>query len=137
MESNPIEKLRSLDLKATSIRVELLSILSKNENAISYSKIQNSLGGFDRITLYRTINTFLDKGIIHKALEDDNDTFYALCGHNCSSQGHSHQHIHFKCKNCEQVSCVQAKQSVFVEISGYSVEHFEVKASGICNSCLK
>ncbi|MGB0390467.1 MAG: Fur family transcriptional regulator [Salibacteraceae bacterium] len=136
MKSNTIDQLRLLGLKATTIRVELLSILSENKNAISYSNIQDSLGKFDRITLYRTLNTFLDKGIIHKALEDENDTFYALCGHNCSSKGHSHQHIHFKCNDCEQVSCVQSKHPVNVEIAGFSIENFEVKATGTCDSCI-
>ncbi|MDC1203810.1 transcriptional repressor [Salibacteraceae bacterium] len=134
---NSIEQLRSLDLKATSIRVDLLSILSESEKAISYSKIQDSLHDFDRITLYRTINTFLEKGIIHKALIEDNETFYALCGHNCTSQGHSHRHIHFKCKKCEQVSCVQTNHSIDIEVPGHSIDRFEIEAVGTCDSCLK
>lgn len=127
--------LRNRNLKATSKRIEVLSVISQNEKAIPLSEIQKSLKDFDRVTLYRTIQALTENGIIHKAMSDEKNTYYAICSHRCSSHQHDHKHIHFKCNSCHTVSCVQAEQSISLSILGHSIEDFEIEAKGICASC--
>ncbi len=127
--------LRNRNLKATPIRLELLSTIAEFDKAIPYSEIQNTLQNFDRVTLYRTINALLENGIIHKAMADEKDTFYAMCSTHCNAQRHNHRHIHFKCMHCETVSCVAVEASTELDIPGHIVNELRIEASGICASC--
>ena len=72
------ELLRERKLKATSTRLEVLSVISDYNKAIPFSEIQNALHNFDRVTLYRTIHALMENGIIHKALIEEKETFF--CG---------------------------------------------------------
>lgn len=129
------ERLRDRKLKATATRLEVLSIISKYKKAIPFSEIQNALQGFDRVTLYRTINALSENGIIHKALITEKDTFFAVCSDGCSSDSHDHKHIHFKCTSCQAVTCVQIDRPINFSVPGHSIENFEIEASGVCASC--
>ena len=126
------ELLKSRKLKATPKRVELLSAIDDYDSAIPYSKLQTALQKFDRVTLYRTLNTLLEKGIIHKASVEGTETYYAMCStHTCSSHAHHHEHIHFKCTNCKTVSCVQVAQPLNIKIPNFVIKNLEVNATGL------
>ena len=129
------ELLRDRNLRATSTRLAVLSIISEYNQAIPFSEIQKALKGFDRVTLYRTLHALMENGIIHKALQDDKQTFFAVCSNSCSSHDHNHHHIHFKCSSCQAVTCVQADRPIGFSIPGHSIERFEIEATGVCASC--
>ena len=127
--------LKARKLKTTVARLHLLNVIADYGTAIPYSSIQQALKETDRVTLYRTLNTLLDKGIIHKALKDENDTYYALCTHRCSSVAHNHEHIHFKCSSCHEVSCVPMPTPFNVEIPDAIVNSIEIQVTGLCSKC--
>ena len=129
------ELLRNRNLKATSMRLEVLGILSDNDKAISQSEIQGALKDFDRVTLYRTLNTLMENGVIHVALRDEQNTYYAMCSHQCDSHSHNHKHVHFRCNKCEKVTCVQTSNDLSISIPGYEIDDFEIEATGLCKSC--
>ncbi|MGB0424289.1 MAG: Fur family transcriptional regulator, partial [Flavobacteriales bacterium] len=110
--------LRERKLKATPTRLAVLELFLENDNAVAHSVMQEQLEDFDRVTLYRILQALLEHGVIHKAFTRDNETYYALCSHTCSSQQHQHEHIHFKCTKCEEVSCVQIEQPIQLQIPG-------------------
>jgi len=134
-EANVKEYLRERSLKATPIRVELLTLLAKQSSALPYSDIQKQLRSYDRVTLYRTINALMDSGIVHKASTSGDEIYYALCSQDCSKQCHKHEHIHFKCRHCNEVSCIHVEQSLNISIPGYQIDDLSIEASGICNKC--
>ena len=122
-------------LKATTMRVAVLEQFYNESNAIALSKLQESLGDFDRVTLYRTIQSLVKTGMIHKALEEKHETFYALCN-DCTLHNHSHSHIHFKCDECGEVSCLDSNYSIQIKEDGvYKIKQLSIKASGICKNC--
>ena len=127
--------LKTRNLRATELRVALLEIISNLGRAVSYKEIQNSLIKFDRITLYRTLNTFIERGILHKIILEDNKNFYALCNLECTADKHQHQHIHFQCNQCKEVSCLESKEPIELGISNHLVDEIEITASGICQDC--
>lgn len=135
-ETNQLTNLlRKRKLKATPTRLDVLEIIASSENAVPYTQIQDVLQNFDRVTLYRTLHALIEKGIVHKAMVDDNDTYYALCSHNCNSESHNHQHIHFKCKKCSEVMCLQASHPFSIEVKDHSIEQLEISATGLCLNC--
>ena len=58
--------LLSKKLRITDFRLAILDIFNRYENSISTEQIENELGKFDRITLYRTLKIFKENGIIHE-----------------------------------------------------------------------
>lgn len=129
--------LRERSLKATPIRVELLTLLAKQNSALPYSGIQKHLKHYDRVTLYRTINALMDNGIVHKASALGDEIYYALCSRKCSKQCHKHEHIHFKCKQCSEVACIHIDYVLDIAIPGCQIDDISIEASGICEKCLK
>jgi Fur family transcriptional regulator, ferric uptake regulator len=93
--------LKEFSLRNTSCREEILQVFLNKNFALSHADIENKLSeNFDRVTIYRTLKTFLDKGIIHKVLDDEGTTKYALCKEACAHHEHHHEHVHFKCIQC-------------------------------------
>ncbi|WP_010177723.1 Fur family transcriptional regulator [Aquimarina agarilytica] len=127
--------LSNRNLKATATRIELLQVIKSFGSAIPYSKIQEQLTDTDRITLYRTIQTLLNKCIIHKALTNKEETYYALCGSSCTADIHAHDHVHFKCNVCNNVTCQHLNEEITIALPNFTIEKMQVLLTGICNNC--
>lgn len=127
--------LRKGELKVTTKRLDVLYIISNYEKAIPYSLLQSSLKDFDRVTLYRTIQALTENGIIHVAMQDDQETFYALCSSRCNAHQHHHNHIHFKCTICSTVSCIHLNKAIEFQIPNYLIDTVSVEVTGTCELC--
>lgn len=123
------------NLKKTPFRKEVLAIFRKHDNAIPLSTIEDELVDFNRITLYRTIKFFIEKGIIHKISLSDNTPNYAICKEECNTKAHQHQHIHFKCSKCKIISCVEIDHFPEINLPEYAVHNLEIQATGFCENC--
>jgi Fur family ferric uptake transcriptional regulator len=101
------EILKQSGLSITESRRKILELFYDNDGALAHADIEKkTAAAFDRVTVYRTLQTFVDKGIIHQIPTTDNSVLYALCKHNCE-QGHHHDdHVHFICNNCEKTICL-------------------------------
>lgn len=128
--------LKSRNLKKTTTRVELLTAVMHYGSAMPFSQLQQQLNNTDRITLYRTLKTLVDKGVIHKAYFSQEETYYALCGTTCSHQVHQHDHIHFKCTSCSAVSCVYLEEAPKFTLKDMHVQSININAEGICKACM-
>jgi len=127
--------LRTHKLRVTSKRLDVLEVINNYQSAIPHSKIQAELKGFDRVTLYRTILALLESGIIHKIAVENQEVYYALCGHTCDTEEHNHKHVHFHCSKCESVSCVEPNEQLQVQLDGYLISEINVQVNGICSNC--
>ena len=136
MESNKIkEMLKKRNLKATSNRLSLLTKMQNNGSAMSYSNIRTIMQPIDRVTLYRTIEKLKEKGIIHTAFQSNNEIYYAICGMDCSSENHVHNHIHFKCSKCKTVTCEDVLNSLNISLPRHEIHNISVNVKGICEVC--
>ena len=91
---------------------------------------------FDRVTLYRTLNVLEEKGILHKAYTENNETYFAICTSNCTTAEHDHKHIHFKCEKCMVVKCVKPQNSIEIDLPNFQINSLNVEVSGVCDNCL-
>src|ERR1700682_5066113 len=99
--------LKRHQLSVTDSRKQILSLFLKHPGAFSHGDIEKKVGQeFDRVTIYRTLQTFLDKGIIHNIPTADNFVQYALCRDNCSAGHHEDHHVHFVCDVCGNTICL-------------------------------
>jgi Fur family ferric uptake transcriptional regulator len=131
------EILKRNQLSVTGGRRKILELFINHEGALSHSDIEKKAGEkFDRVTVYRTLQVFLEKGLIHNIPTPDNSIRYALCKDNCSEGHHRDDHVHFICNACGNTSCLEDLTVPEIKLpKGYSVEQVDVLVSGICKSC--
>lgn len=130
--------LRTHNLRRTSSRSDILSMFMEKGVALSEPEIEREMKGrCDRVTIYRTLTTFLDKGILHKVLDDSGAAKYALCAEDCAeSSYHSHNHVHFKCLNCGKTTCLESVHIPKVTLpNGYELQETNMLLQGICQAC--
>ena len=78
-----LEILKKNSLSVTEGRKKILELFLGSTGALSHADIEkNTDAAFDRVTVYRTLQTFVDKGIIHNIPTSDNSILYALCKDN-------------------------------------------------------
>ena len=71
--------LKRHNLSVTESRKRILQIFLEEKGALAHGDIEKRAGEkFDRVTIYRTLQTFLEKGIIHSIPTADNAIRYAL-----------------------------------------------------------
>lgn len=136
MEQQVRDTLKDHNLRTTSCREDILETFLSREAALSHGDLESTHGNrFDRVTIYRTLKTFLEKGIIHKVL-DDEGTRYALCRERCSEHNHHHDHVHFKCYECGQTNCLENLHIPEVHLpKGYHVQEMNLLIQGLCAAC--
>lgn len=128
------ETLKEFNLRVTKIRLAVLDSLSQSVGALSYSVLQEALDKFDRTTLYRTLLTLSDHGLIHKAYEAKGESYYARC-FGCTGIDHNHEHLHLKCSKCGGVECVEISEQLKANLAQLPFEEVNFYAKGPCASC--
>jgi Fur family ferric uptake transcriptional regulator len=125
-------------LRSTLFRTQVLDIFRQSHYALSLADIEENLENFDRITLYRTLKSFEEKGLIHKISDTTGIPKYASCEESCSEDHHHHEHVHFHCEKCLKSFCIDvaAVPSVIIP-EGYRVMSKEMLLKGICKDCSK
>ncbi|PWU02254.1 MAG: Fur family transcriptional regulator [Bacteroidetes bacterium] len=137
MKKQIVEILRKNQLSITDGRKKILELFLESDSALAHHDIEEKIQEkFDRVTVYRTLQAFMDKGIIHTIPTADNSIKYALCKDDCE-QGHHHDdHIHFVCKQCGQTICLDEVHVPSVRLpQGYHADQVEVVVSGLCKEC--
>lgn len=127
--------LQAKKIRVTDFRLAVLEAFEKHENAISIEVIEESLKNFDRITLYRTLKIFKEKGIIHEITMPGNIKKMALCADECSDHDHVHDHVHFHCNSCNETYCLEVDTFPSINLKGFEINHLEIQASGVCQTC--
>jgi len=139
MSQNTSDILKDHNLRVTSCRRDVLKSFIKRQEALSHSDLEDELkDDFDRVTIYRTLKTFLEYDLIHKVLDDSGATKYALCVHEHSEGSHHHQHdhVHFKCEKCGKTNCIEEISLPVVNLpSGYVSKDVSLLIQGVCNKC--
>jgi len=132
-----IEILKHSQLSITENRLKILELFQKSAHALSHADIEKMSGThFDRITIYRTLQTFVEKGILHTIPTADNSIMYALCKDECSEGHHHDDHVHFICSVCGTTYCLDQVTLPSVNIpKGFSIHQTNVLINGVCKNC--
>ncbi len=128
--------LRRKSLSVTDSRKKILSLFMSSHDALAHGDIEKKAGEkFDRVTIYRTLQTFEEKGIVHTIPTADNSVRYALC-RDCTEHHHHDEHVHFICSNCNVTTCLDDVVSPEIKLPvGYIAQNAQVVIYGICKSC--
>ena len=114
-----------------------LALLLQNKSALAHSDFEKQLGNkYDRVTLYRTLHSFEEKGLVHSIHDVSGAVKYALCQEACNEHQHHDNHMHFSCTACGQTFCLNEVNVPALPLpEGYKAESLHFSAQGICNAC--
>jgi Fur family ferric uptake transcriptional regulator len=134
-----MDSLREVGLRRTPVRIAVLEALAQDQQPLSAVQIKQRLAeGTDNVTLYRTLNTFTSKKLVHRVRGDDQVWRYGIGNPKDSTR---HEHAHFVCDECGTVECLadsaapkKATQQSKVK-AGYRVAYSEVLVHGTCPEC--
>lgn len=129
--------LKSYNLKITQPRLRVLQLISEKKTAISQPELEKILGAeIDRVTLYRILSSFEEKGILHKVFDLNGTATYAICSTKCSAHHHHDQHVHFICSVCNSVFCLDEIAIPKIKLpDNFSLHAIAINAVGLCSAC--
>ena len=127
------ESLAEFNINPTIQRVKILEFLDKNRIHPTaeqvYLGLKDQMISLSKATVYNTLKTFAESGIIYELTVFENETRYEYNRDN---------HIHFKCTKCGQIFDINQGNDIFSEstIDGHKISEYQINLRGICNSCL-
>ena len=129
--------LKKNHLSVTDSRKKILELFLSSPGALAHADIEKGTSEiFDRVTVYRTLQTFVDKGIIHNIPTTDNSILYALCKQDCEAGHHHDNHVHFICDVCNKTICLDDVTIPEVKLPrGFKPNHAEMVVNGVCGDC--
>lgn len=99
------------------------------------------LNQVDRVTIYRSLDTFEKAGIIHKVPSEDHHQLYALSDLKQSSVDHdtsTSHHGHFYCEHCDTTVCLEESMQDELTLNlpdGFKSHEQTMYIKGICRDC--
>ncbi len=133
-DENINQLLRSAGLSGTFIRRRVVELLSGYGVALTQKEIEEKLpANTDRVTLYRTLKLFCERGVVHKIVIDENKKKYKLAGHFRRSD-----HAHFFCIYCQKLLCMPHLEVDTSRLpAGFELHATRLVVEGVCNNCKK
>jgi Fur family transcriptional regulator, ferric uptake regulator len=129
--------LKKNHMSITDSRVQILDLFYSNDGALAHADIEKKTGdGIDRVTIYRTLQTFEEKGIIHSIPTADNSVKYALCKEQCAEGHHHDNHVHFICDDCGKTICLDDVLVPEVKLpKDFQPNQSNMVVNGVCGEC--
>jgi Fur family ferric uptake transcriptional regulator len=127
--------LKATKLYCTSGRVAILKVLLKADKPLNQRQIAQRSGKehFDKVTIYRTLESLLEVGLVHKAFMDKRSWHFELAHHCTKSQCHPH----FTCTRCGNTHCLTGISLPMAKSphGGFIIHRQQVRLEGLCPSC--
>jgi Fur family ferric uptake transcriptional regulator len=129
-------QIREKKLKATPSRLSVIKVLKDSHLAFSHAELESLFGRMDRVTLYRILNDFEEAGLVHKIVDMEGVTRFALCNHSCPGEQHEDTHVHFCCKSCHKMFCLEKVHAPVIKIpQGFKATGLQTVVYGLCKEC--
>jgi Fe2+ or Zn2+ uptake regulation protein len=135
LEIKAREILKASKLYCTSGRIDILMVLMKAGRPLSQNQISKRSGKnhVDKVTIYRTLESLLGTGLVHKAFMDKRAWHFELAN-NCTE---SQCHPHFTCTKCGITHCLTGMSLPMAKSphKGFVIHRQKVRLEGLCPGC--
>jgi len=128
--------LRKRGVKVTANRLVIVRELARQTNPVTMAELERSLNTIDKSTIFRILQLFKQRGVVHAIVGVDESTHYELC-HSEEADNDMDQHPHFYCEQCHKTFCLDYMVVPKVPLPRGFVRHsvnFIIK--GICDVCM-
>ena len=127
--------IRRAGLRCTAGRLAIIEVLGASVKPLTRKQIADALGqtSLDKVTIYRALERFVERGVAHKACTQDRTAYFELAD-KCTE----HQcHPHFTCTSCGSVSCFTHISLPLLKSpqNGFTIERQRVHLEGLCPKC--
>jgi len=127
-------------INRTKFRTDLLNLFYTTKVSLSiYDILKHFKNSINKVTVYRSLESFEKKGLIHKVPDSNNLKRYSLCNEKeCNASSHNHNHGHFICYSCNQTFCINDIKSPDITcLKGFYVQELKLTLEGYCRDCRK
>ena len=135
LDSQARRLLKSAKLYRTAGRVAVIKVLLKADTALRQDQIAERLGKrhYDKVTIYRTLESLLKTGLVHKAFVEERARYFEL-SHNCSE---TQCHPHFTCTACGSTHCLTGMSlpKAISRHKGFLIQRQQTLLEGLCPAC--
>ncbi|HEX7042658.1 MAG TPA: transcriptional repressor [Patescibacteria group bacterium] len=129
-------ELQNVSLQVTPARIAAMQLFESHDSPLDAQYLINHLHnelGIDRVTVFRILNTFVEKGLIRKLEFGEGKARYEL---------NNKEHHHLICKSCgsiEDISdCnISSLEKDIKKKKGFLVQQHSLEFFGICKNCQK
>ena len=125
--------LKQNNLRLTDGRKEVLEVLRKAKYPMALADLEKKLPAMDRITMYRTLQSFREKDLIHVISDTSGISKYMF-----NDPVRPRHHAHFKCTLCSLFLCMDnalAPVDDYEMPEGFEAKTYSVVIEGLCNKC--
>ena len=142
------QMLKDTKLYCTEPRLAILQVLMQTARPLRQDQIARQLTrdpkrslsrlgapsrATNKVTVYRTLESLIEVGLVHRAFTYQRAWYFELADH-CTE----HQcHPHFTCTNCGVTQCLTDIMLPLARISqkGFVVSRQQVRLEGLCPAC--
>jgi len=129
-----IEVLKEYEIAPSMQRIKILEYLKNYKTHptadMIYQALEDEIPTLSKTTVYNTLKTFTEKGILVALSLFENEVRYEY---------NTDPHIHFKCMKCNKIYDIDKTFDRYIEnmIEGHKVAEHHVYLKGVCKKCLK
>ena len=135
MNSKVEGKLEHKGVRPTAMRILVLQYLTQLGHTTSLLDLERNFDRADTSTLFRTLKTFEEKGIVHKIDDGSGIIKYGLCSETCECE-RKDQHFHFHCEKCKETYCLTSLSIPNFDLpSKFKVKQANLVLKGVCSNC--
>ena len=104
--TDPRDRLHAAGLRATAGRVAALVAIESAERPLTHAELSTlpGLAGLDPITLYRLLDAFAERGLVHRV--QGTDGTWRTAAQPRGQAGCPGNHPHFLCEGCGAMACL-------------------------------
>lgn len=129
------QMLKDAELYCTEARIAILKVLMQTSRPLRQSQISKQLADktLNKVTIYRTLESLVEVGLVHRAFMQKRSWHFELSNHCSKTQCHPH----FTCLNCGRIHCltdipIPMTQSPY---KGFIIQRQQVRLEGLCPAC--
>ena len=129
------EELQNVDLHVTPARLATMQLFESHNTPLDaqhlIDHLHNTLG-VDRVTVFRILNAFVEKGLVRKLEFGEGKARYEL---------NKEEHHHLVCESCGTIEDISDCTIIDLEKDikekkGFLVKHHALEFFGFCKNCL-
>ena len=128
------DMLKTAGLYCTRARLGVIKALLQMNRPTNQEQITHTLDEpFDRVTIYRTLDSLVRADLVHKVFLEERACHYELA-HHCSK---TQCHPRFTCTQCGQTHCLTDLKLPLAHSphKGFVIQRQQVRLAGLCPQC--
>lgn len=122
-------------VRPTSIRILVYQAIYEQHDTFSLGDLESLLPTVDKSSLFRALQLFTAKHLIHSVDEGSKAVKYCVC-HNHGQCNAAEEHCHFYCEQCHKTYCLNGEFSPRNNLpTGFQAWSINYVIKGLCAHC--